>query len=109
MRLVCLGISSIALVGLAACSASDPIVDGDGRVLRTETDRFGLITCSEATETETCYTHRAIVGVSMGAGGAGQLGLTRPELAVLLSHSKLVLQEAIEQSALAADDEVSSN
>ncbi|MCB2066289.1 MAG: NAD-glutamate dehydrogenase, partial [Erythrobacter sp.] len=31
-------------------------------------------------------------------------GLTRPELAVLLSHSKLVLQEAIEQSALAADD-----
>lgn len=80
MRLVCLGISSIALVGLAACSASDPIVDGDGRVLRTETDRFGLITCSEATETETCYTHRAIIGVSMGAGGAGQLGLTRPEL-----------------------------
>ncbi|MDF1834823.1 MAG: NAD-glutamate dehydrogenase [Alteraurantiacibacter sp. bin_em_oilr2.035] len=31
-------------------------------------------------------------------------GLTRPELAVLLSHSKLVLQDAVEGSALAADD-----
>jgi glutamate dehydrogenase len=31
-------------------------------------------------------------------------GLTRPELAVLLSHSKLVLQDAIEESPLAADE-----
>lgn len=31
-------------------------------------------------------------------------GLTRPELAVLLSHSKLVLQDAVERSPLAADD-----
>ncbi|WAT17067.1 NAD-glutamate dehydrogenase [Aurantiacibacter sp. MUD11] len=32
-------------------------------------------------------------------------GLTRPELAVLLSHSKLVLQDAVEDSALAGDDD----
>ena len=31
-------------------------------------------------------------------------GLVRPELAVLLSHSKLVLQDAVESSALASDD-----
>ncbi len=31
-------------------------------------------------------------------------GLTRPELAVLLSHSKLVLQDAVEASPLASDD-----
>lgn len=67
---------------LAACSGNtDPSQPADdGRRLRTETDQFGLITCSEATETETCFTNRAVLGVSMGAGGAGQLGLTRPEL-----------------------------
>ncbi len=65
----------------AACSdPAAPVVEGDGRTLRTEKNEFGLITCSEETETETCFTHRSILGISMGAGGAGQLGLTRPEL-----------------------------
>lgn len=75
-------LAGLSLVGLAACSG-DSMTEtptGDGRTLRTERDQFGLITCSEATETETCFTNRALVGVSMGAGGAGQLGLTRPEL-----------------------------
>lgn len=67
-------------LGLVACTGSDPEPPGEVRTLRTERDSFGLITCSEATEDETCFTNRAIVGVSMGAGGAGQLGLTRPEL-----------------------------
>ncbi|MFB0612052.1 NAD-glutamate dehydrogenase [Aurantiacibacter poecillastricola] len=35
---------------------------------------------------------------------ADSRGLTRPELAVLLSHSKLVLQDAVEASPLASDD-----
>lgn len=48
--------------------------------VRTEMDRFGLVTCSPATATRTCFTHRAILGVSMGAHGAGTLGLGRPEL-----------------------------
>ncbi len=69
------------LVALACGPAEKaPPPDGDGRVLRTETDGFGLVTCSEATPTTTCYTHRAIVGVSMGANGAGNLGLSRPDL-----------------------------
>lgn len=74
--------ATAGLLWLAACTGGpEPgIEDGDGRTLRTERDRFGLLTCSEATETETCFTNRAIVGVSMGAGGAGQLGLTRPDL-----------------------------
>lgn len=67
----------------AACWAcgpgSTPTAD-DGRTLRTDKDQWGLYTCSEATESETCYTHRAIVGVSMGAAGAGQLGFARPDL-----------------------------
>src|SRR5688572_27987691 len=52
----------------------------DGRRLRTETDDFGIITCSAATDSTTCYTNRAILGVSMGAGGSGQLGFMRPDL-----------------------------
>ncbi|WP_338241890.1 NAD-glutamate dehydrogenase [Aurantiacibacter hainanensis] len=35
---------------------------------------------------------------------ADERGLTRPELAVLLSHSKLVLQDAVEAGPLAGDD-----
>ncbi|WP_271079183.1 NAD-glutamate dehydrogenase [Aurantiacibacter sp. MUD61] len=41
---------------------------------------------------------------ALGRRAADGKGLTRPELAVLLSHSKLVLQDAIEASALADDD-----
>jgi len=48
--------------------------------LRTATDKWGLITCSEATSDKTCFTHRTVIGVSMGASGAGQIGLSRPEL-----------------------------
>lgn len=82
MRFQVAAVAALCGLSVTGCSG-DPkpsISAGDGRTLRTERDAFGLITCSEATETETCFTHRAIVGVSMGAGGAGQLGLTRPEL-----------------------------
>ena len=41
---------------------------------------------------------------SLARRAADSAGLTRPELAVLLSHSKLVLQEAVEGGDLAADD-----
>jgi hypothetical protein len=71
---------ALILASLALAGCADPAAPADGRVLRTETDDFGLITCSPATATRTCYTHRTVVGVSMGAGGAGQLGLLHPEL-----------------------------
>ncbi|MGB3166601.1 MAG: NAD-glutamate dehydrogenase domain-containing protein, partial [Alteraurantiacibacter sp.] len=41
---------------------------------------------------------------SLARRAADGAGLTRPELAVLLSHSKLVLQDAVEGSALASDE-----
>jgi hypothetical protein len=65
---------------LAGCGAEIDTPDGDGRRLRTETDAFGIITCSPATDTTTCFTNRAVLGVSMGAGGSGQLGFMRPDL-----------------------------
>lgn len=65
---------------LATLFACGPKETDEGRVERIERDRFGLITCSEATASTTCYTHRAILGVSMGASGAGQLAFQRPEV-----------------------------
>lgn len=62
---------------LLACGTPDP---EDGVRVRTERNELGLLTCSEATADRTCFTHRTIIGVSMGAGGAGQLGFQRPEL-----------------------------
>ncbi len=41
---------------------------------------------------------------SLARRAADGAGLTRPELAVLLSHSKLVLQDAVESGALAKDE-----
>lgn len=67
----------VAALGCGAEATSNPVPQ---RELRTETDAFGLVTCNPADETHTCYTHRAIFGVSMGAHGAGALGLARPEL-----------------------------
>lgn len=67
-----------SLLLLAACG--NPDTEGEDRTPRTETDQWGLITCSEANADETCFTQRAIMGVSMGAGGAGMLGLLRPDL-----------------------------
>lgn len=69
-----------ALLATACTSETPGTPDPAALELRTERDAFGLITCSEATATHTCYTNRAIIGVSMGAHGAGQLGLSRPEL-----------------------------
>lgn len=66
-------------LALIACGP-ESTPDGTGRTFRTSKDAFGLITCSPETATETCYTGRTIIGVSMGAGGAGQLGFARPEL-----------------------------
>ena len=65
---------------LAACAPAEKHEPEIKEILRTDTDRFGLITCSGQTEDRTCYTHRTIIGVSMGASGAGQLGFSRPEL-----------------------------
>lgn len=53
---------------------------------------------------------RAVEGLApndilLRRGQDGQ-GLTRPELAVLLATAKLALQDAIEQSAIATDDEL---
>jgi predicted alpha/beta superfamily hydrolase len=69
-------LSALLLLPLLACGSKDTAE----RVERTERDQFGLITCSEQTDTTTCYTHRAIMGVSMGSSGAGQLAFQRPEL-----------------------------
>src|SRR4026207_655737 len=67
-----------ATLVLIGCGAEVPTEDG--RTLRTETDQFGIITCSAETETRTCHPTRAIPGVSRGAGGAGEIGFTHPEL-----------------------------
>lgn len=69
-----------ALALTVGCGSSDNTFQDDGIRLRTETDEFGLITCSPADDERTCYTHRAVLGVSMGAGGAGELGFMRPDL-----------------------------
>lgn len=66
---------------LGLCVACGPATEpGPSAVERTERDSFGLLTCSEATADRTCITHRYLMGVSMGAHGAGQIGLSRPEL-----------------------------
>jgi hypothetical protein len=73
---------AIAIGALVAtgCGPAETTTSGTAPIERTETDQWGLITCSEATPDRTCYTHRAIMGVSMGASGAGQLGFERPDL-----------------------------
>lgn len=73
-------IAACFAASLAACSSETTPPAGPSEVERTEKDAFGLITCSPATPERTCYTHRTIIGVSMGAHGAGQLGFLRPEL-----------------------------
>lgn len=70
----------VSLLLLLVLACAPPGEDAAGSRLRTETNELGLITCSPATPERTCFTHRAVVGVSMGAGGAGQLGMLRPEL-----------------------------
>lgn len=65
---------------VVACAPSEPTDPGSGAVLRTDRDRFGLITCSEQTADTTCVTNRAVAGVSMGSHGAGMLAFARPEL-----------------------------
>lgn len=71
---------SAPLFAAAGCSSGDPDTDPQAVVVRTERDQFGLITCSEATADRTCFTNRAIAGVSMGSHGAGMLGFAHPEL-----------------------------
>src|SRR5688572_10909837 len=60
---------------LVACGETVP-----AERLRTERDDFGLITCSGLTEESTCFSNRSLIGISMGSGGAGQIGLAHPEL-----------------------------
>jgi hypothetical protein len=76
------GLVFAGLVTLASACGPKPAAtpSGDGTVLRTETGEQGLITCSDQTADHTCYTHRAIIGVSMGSNGAGMLGFLHPEL-----------------------------
>ena len=69
----------LSIFAVAACGPAETTEERQPK-LRTETDRWGLITCSEKTADTTCYTHRAIAGVSMGASGAGQIGFKRPDL-----------------------------
>src|SRR5947209_4871884 len=71
------GLALSVVFVLTACGsgASSP-----QRKLRTDKNDLGLITCSEETASTTCFTNRTIIGVSMGAAGAGQLGFSRPEL-----------------------------
>lgn len=73
-------VSLTCLTLLSACGSSAPPNRVEGRQLRTERDSHGLLTCSPATAGRTCYTNRAVMGVSMGAAGAGQLGIKHPEL-----------------------------
>ncbi|MBI2374051.1 MAG: hypothetical protein HYV07_08635 [Deltaproteobacteria bacterium] len=68
----------IPTLAILACGA-EPSADR-GPVERTEKDAFGLVTCSGQTSERTCFTHRALLGISMGASGAGQLGFAHPEL-----------------------------
>src|SRR5687767_1978154 len=66
----------------AACDDEDTVPPPPQSVetLRTERGAFGLITCSGKTDSTTCFTNRSIVGISMGSGGAGQIGFSHPEL-----------------------------
>lgn len=68
----------IPLVHALACG-EDAAPPAERRV-RTERDERGLVTCSGQTDELTCRAHRVIAGVSMGAGGAAQIGLMRPDL-----------------------------
>lgn len=67
---------SFVLVASACGEAEQPPV----RRTRTERDAGGLLTCSGQSAALTCRANRVIAGVSMGAGGAAQIGLARPEL-----------------------------
>jgi hypothetical protein len=88
MRLFSRPITGLAVLALAASCGSPQAPTGSGRRLRTEKtmiDRPGgepiaLTSCSEETASTTCFTNRTIIGVSMGASGAGQLGFSHPEL-----------------------------
>ncbi|MCC7386945.1 MAG: hypothetical protein IT384_34225 [Deltaproteobacteria bacterium] len=67
----------LLLLTLSACGGA---TGSEGRTERHERDARGLLTCSEATAERTCFTQRAVMGVSMGGGGALVLGFTHPEL-----------------------------
>ncbi len=69
----------ILLILTAGCGSAVDTPDAE-RTLRTETDEWGLITCSPQTASTTCHANRAILGVSMGAGGAGTMAFMRPDL-----------------------------
>ncbi|QZH76219.1 MAG: NAD-glutamate dehydrogenase [Erythrobacter sp.] len=68
-------------------------VGAQARLIEVLEEQGGMDRSNEGLANSEGLTRRA---------GEGR-GLTRPELAVLLSHSKLVLQDAIEGSALAGD------
>ncbi len=72
--------SPIGMVALLLVAACGPASERVPERLRTERDAFGLITCSGRTDGTTCYTNRSLIGISMGSGGAGQIGLAHPEL-----------------------------
>lgn len=74
---------SAAFVGIClavGCTSEKTTPSEPQSTLRTSTDEWGLITCSAKTADSTCFTHRSILGISMGASGAGQIGLAKPEL-----------------------------
>lgn len=73
---------SLLALFLVACGEESPPIDNTPPApkLRVEKNEFGLYTCSPADAEKTCFTHRAVMGVSMGAHGAGALGFSRPEL-----------------------------
>ena len=61
---------------LSGCGASDPNRTSSSLI----EDEWGLLGCPPVTAIETCHAQRAVLGISMGAAGAGQLGFARPEL-----------------------------
>ncbi|RJY09490.1 NAD-glutamate dehydrogenase [Aurantiacibacter aquimixticola] len=69
-------------------------IGAQARLIEMLEERGGMDRANEGLGDSETLTRRA-------ADGAG---LTRPELAVLLSHSKLVLQDAVEAGSLASDD-----
>jgi hypothetical protein len=71
-----MGLCVFAIAVGSACSGTS----GPQRKLRADKDSFGLITCSEETKDTTCFTNRTVMGVSMGASGAGQLAFKHPDL-----------------------------
>ncbi|MEW4449484.1 NAD-glutamate dehydrogenase domain-containing protein [Qipengyuania sp. JC766] len=81
---------ALSIAELGGSEATDSVA----RLIETLEDRGSLDRRTEGLADSDALSRRASEGI----------GMTRPELAVLLTSTKLVLQDAIERSKLATDD-----